>query len=88
MEYLPIAFLLWFCVGVNDLYDVLLYFVIFFFKCEVLERNLFHLFVQHTPLSMLVSSSQECNYQFDNRRKHMTAAQCTEKHLFRPFSHE
>lgn len=42
----------------------------------------------HTPLSMLVSSSQECNYQFDNRRKHMTAAQCTEKHLFRPFSHD
>ncbi|XP_062378186.1 apolipoprotein B-100 [Sardina pilchardus] len=41
----------------------------------------------HTPLSMLVSSSQECNYQFDNRRKHMTAALCTEKHLFRPFSH-
>ncbi|XP_041928257.1 apolipoprotein B-100 [Alosa sapidissima] len=42
----------------------------------------------HTPLSMLVSSSQECNYQFDNRRKHMTAALCTEKHLFRPFSHD
>ncbi|TRY59658.1 hypothetical protein DNTS_027400 [Danionella cerebrum] len=38
--------------------------------------------------SKLISSRQTCNYQFDNRRKHMTEAQCTEKHLFVPFSHE
>uniref|UniRef100_A0A671QY56 Vitellogenin domain-containing protein n=1 Tax=Sinocyclocheilus anshuiensis TaxID=1608454 RepID=A0A671QY56_9TELE len=39
-------------------------------------------------MSKLISSTQTCNYQFDNRRKHMTEAQCTEKHLFIPFSHE
>ncbi|KAL1258348.1 hypothetical protein QQF64_011592, partial [Cirrhinus molitorella] len=39
-------------------------------------------------ISKLISSTQTCNYQFDNRRKHMTEAQCTEKHLFIPFSHE
>nr|XP_694827.7 apolipoprotein B-100 [Danio rerio] len=38
--------------------------------------------------SKLIRSTQTCNYQFDNRRKHMTEAQCTEKHLFIPFSHE
>ncbi|XP_057200382.1 apolipoprotein B-100 [Triplophysa rosa] len=39
-------------------------------------------------ISKLIRSTQTCNYQFDNRRKHMTEAQCTEKHLFIPFSHE
>ncbi|KAL6477969.1 hypothetical protein MHYP_G00138040 [Metynnis hypsauchen] len=39
-------------------------------------------------VSKLISSSQTCNYQFDNRKKHMTEAQCTEKHVFIPFSHE
>ncbi|XP_056122383.1 apolipoprotein B-100 [Rhinichthys klamathensis goyatoka] len=39
-------------------------------------------------ISKLISSTQTCNYQFDNRRKHMTEAQCTEKHIFIPFSHE
>ncbi|XP_066530178.1 apolipoprotein B-100 [Hoplias malabaricus] len=38
--------------------------------------------------SKLISSSQTCNYQFDNKKKHMTEAQCTEKHVFIPFSHE
>ncbi|XP_030645296.1 apolipoprotein B-100 [Chanos chanos] len=42
----------------------------------------------HRALSKTISSTQECNYQFDNRRKHMSAAQCTEKHIFLPFSHE
>uniref|UniRef100_A0AAY4AYW0 Vitellogenin domain-containing protein n=1 Tax=Denticeps clupeoides TaxID=299321 RepID=A0AAY4AYW0_9TELE len=40
------------------------------------------------PLSKLIKSNQECNYQFDNRRKHMTAVLCTEKHIFLPFSHQ
>ncbi|KAK3537618.1 hypothetical protein QTP70_017011 [Hemibagrus guttatus] len=38
--------------------------------------------------SKFITSTQTCNYQFDNRKKHMTEAQCTEKHLFIPFSHE
>ncbi|XP_076833977.1 apolipoprotein B-100 [Brachyhypopomus gauderio] len=39
-------------------------------------------------ISKLIRSTQTCNYQFDNRRKHMTEAQCTESHIFIPFSHE
>uniref|UniRef100_A0A3B1IGJ9 Apolipoprotein B n=1 Tax=Astyanax mexicanus TaxID=7994 RepID=A0A3B1IGJ9_ASTMX len=39
-------------------------------------------------VSKLISSSQTCNYQFDNRKKHMTETQCREKHVFIPFSHE
>ncbi|XP_072545771.1 apolipoprotein B-100 [Salminus brasiliensis] len=39
-------------------------------------------------VSKLISSSQACNYQFDNRKRHMTEAQCREKHVFIPFSHE
>ncbi|KAK2843259.1 hypothetical protein Q7C36_011474 [Tachysurus vachellii] len=39
-------------------------------------------------LSKFITSTQTCNYQFDNRKKHMTEAQCSEKHLFIPFSHE
>ncbi|KAI1895133.1 hypothetical protein AGOR_G00103160 [Albula goreensis] len=42
----------------------------------------------NTPLSKLISSTQSCNYQFDNRRKHMTEATCTEKHILLPFSHQ
>ncbi|KAJ8289514.1 hypothetical protein GJAV_G00002190 [Gymnothorax javanicus] len=41
-----------------------------------------------TPLSKLIGSSQSCSYQFDNKRKHMTATTCTEKHIFLPFSHK
>uniref|UniRef100_UPI003AAA740B apolipoprotein B-100 n=1 Tax=Centroberyx gerrardi TaxID=166262 RepID=UPI003AAA740B len=42
----------------------------------------------HRPMSKLIRSTQDCNYQFDNRRKHMTTAECTEKHIYLPFSHE
>ncbi|KAM9355030.1 apolipoprotein B-100 [Pholidichthys leucotaenia] len=40
----------------------------------------------HSPMSKLISSSQKCNYQFDSRRKHITAAMCSEEHLYLPFS--
>ncbi|XP_056150457.1 apolipoprotein B-100-like [Lampris incognitus] len=40
------------------------------------------------PLSKMISSTQTCNYKFDNQRKHMTGATCTEKHIFMPFSHQ
>ncbi|XP_062864093.1 apolipoprotein B-100 [Trichomycterus rosablanca] len=39
-------------------------------------------------ISKLISGTQTCRYQFDNRRKHMTEALCTEKHVFTPFSHD
>ncbi|KAF7654322.1 hypothetical protein LDENG_00071120 [Lucifuga dentata] len=42
----------------------------------------------HRPMLKLISSTQDCNYQFDNQQKHMTTAKCTEKHIFLPFSHE
>ncbi|KAM4528942.1 apolipoprotein B-100-like [Fundulus diaphanus] len=40
------------------------------------------------PLSKLISSTQTCNYKFDNQKKHMTSGSCTEKHIFLPFSHK
>ncbi|KAM4600709.1 apolipoprotein B-100-like [Polymixia lowei] len=40
------------------------------------------------PLSKMISSTQTCNYKFDNQKKHMTTATCTEKHLLLPFSHQ
>uniref|UniRef100_A0A3Q3W5I2 Vitellogenin domain-containing protein n=1 Tax=Mola mola TaxID=94237 RepID=A0A3Q3W5I2_MOLML len=38
------------------------------------------------PLSKMISSSQTCNYKFDNQKKHMTSGVCTEKHIFLPLS--
>eukprot|EP00064_Thunnus_orientalis_P009740 superscaffoldBa00001255_g9766 len=40
------------------------------------------------PLSKMISSTQTCNYQFDNQKKHMTSGTCTEKHIFLPLSHQ
>ncbi|XP_051951271.1 apolipoprotein B-100-like [Xyrauchen texanus] len=40
------------------------------------------------PLSKLIGSTQTCNYKFDNQKKHMTSATCTEKHIFLPFSYK
>jgi len=42
----------------------------------------------HYPLSKLITSTQSCNYKFDNQKKHMTFGTCTEKHIFLPFSHQ
>lgn len=43
---------------------------------------------QQYPLSKLIGSTQTCNYKFDNQKKHMTSATCTEKHIFLPFSYQ
>uniref|UniRef100_A0A673FPX3 Apolipoprotein B-100-like n=1 Tax=Sinocyclocheilus rhinocerous TaxID=307959 RepID=A0A673FPX3_9TELE len=40
------------------------------------------------PLSKLIGSTQTCNNKFDNEKKHMTSAMCTEKHIFLPFSYQ
>ncbi|XP_075993729.1 apolipoprotein B-100 [Genypterus blacodes] len=50
----------------------------------------------HSPLALLQNlnfnsstsfrSTQACNYQFDNKRKHVTAAECTENHVYAPLS--
>ncbi|XP_053737738.1 apolipoprotein Bb, tandem duplicate 1 [Synchiropus splendidus] len=42
----------------------------------------------HYPLAQLISSSQTCNYKFDNDRKHMTSTACTETHVLLPFSNK
>ncbi|XP_051252201.1 apolipoprotein B-100 [Dicentrarchus labrax] len=42
----------------------------------------------HQPMSKLITSTQDCNYQFDNKGKHITTAMCTEKHIYLPFSNE
>ncbi|XP_071777034.1 apolipoprotein B-100-like [Centroberyx gerrardi] len=42
----------------------------------------------HYPLSKMISSTQTCNYRFDNQRKHMTTGTCTEKHIFLPLSRQ
>ncbi|XP_069573562.1 apolipoprotein B-100-like [Brachyistius frenatus] len=42
----------------------------------------------HSPMSKVITSNQQCNYQFDNKGKHITTAMCTEKHIYLPFSHE
>ncbi|KAK9531434.1 hypothetical protein VZT92_010860 [Zoarces viviparus] len=39
------------------------------------------------PLSKMISSTQTCNYKFDNQKKHMTSGTCAEKHIFLPLSH-
>uniref|UniRef100_UPI0037E98079 apolipoprotein B-100-like n=1 Tax=Semicossyphus pulcher TaxID=241346 RepID=UPI0037E98079 len=40
------------------------------------------------PLSKMISSSQTCDYKFDNQKKHMTSGTCMEKHIFLPLSHK
>ncbi|CAL8271230.1 unnamed protein product [Merluccius merluccius] len=42
----------------------------------------------HQPMAKLFRSTQNCNYQFHNQRKHMTTAVCTETHVYLPFSHK
>ncbi|KAG7510147.1 apolipoprotein B-100 [Solea senegalensis] len=42
----------------------------------------------HHPISKLITSSQDCDYQFDNKGRHITTAKCTEKHIYLPLSHE
>lgn len=44
------------------------------------------LYLQNYPLSKMISSTQTCNYNFDNQKKHMTKGTCTEKHIFLPLS--
>uniref|UniRef100_A0A667YKX4 Apolipoprotein B n=1 Tax=Myripristis murdjan TaxID=586833 RepID=A0A667YKX4_9TELE len=59
-----------------------------FYSRELTNSPLALLQRLHHPISKLIRSTQNCNYQFDNRRKHMTTAECTETHTYLPFSHE
>ncbi|XP_015745395.1 apolipoprotein B-100 [Python bivittatus] len=42
----------------------------------------------NAPLSTLLSSNQHCHYTVDTKKKHVSAAICTEKHLFLPSSYK
>uniref|UniRef100_A0A667Z134 Apolipoprotein B n=1 Tax=Myripristis murdjan TaxID=586833 RepID=A0A667Z134_9TELE len=59
-----------------------------FYSRELTNSPLALLQRLHHPISKLIRSTQNCNYQFDNRRKHMTTAECTETHTYLPFSHD
>ncbi|XP_075304075.1 apolipoprotein B-100 [Odontesthes bonariensis] len=41
----------------------------------------------HKPMSKLITSTQSCSYQFDNKGRHITTASCTERHTYLPFSY-
>uniref|UniRef100_A0A8C5RAB3 Apolipoprotein B n=1 Tax=Laticauda laticaudata TaxID=8630 RepID=A0A8C5RAB3_LATLA len=42
----------------------------------------------NAPLSTLISSNQRCHYTVDTKKKHISEAICTEKHLFLPSSYK
>ncbi|XP_029316837.1 apolipoprotein B-100 [Cottoperca gobio] len=59
-----------------------------FFSRELVSSPLALVQKLHRPLTKLITSTQDCNYKFDNKGKHITAVMCTEKHVYLPFSHE
>ncbi|XP_044022340.1 apolipoprotein B-100 isoform X2 [Siniperca chuatsi] len=59
-----------------------------FYSRELANSPLALLQKLHRPMSKLITSTQDCNYQFDKKGKHITTAMCTEKHIYLPFSHE
>lgn len=46
------------------------------------------IYFQDQPTSKLIRNTQTCNYQFDNKGKHLMAALCTEVHIYSPFTHK
>nr|XP_046268549.1 apolipoprotein B-100 isoform X3 [Scatophagus argus] len=59
-----------------------------FYSRELANSPLALLQKLHNPMSKMITSTQACSYQFDNKGKHITNAMCTEKHIYLPFSHE
>uniref|UniRef100_A0A3B5BD93 Apolipoprotein B-100-like n=1 Tax=Stegastes partitus TaxID=144197 RepID=A0A3B5BD93_9TELE len=59
-----------------------------FYSRELANSPLALLQKLHSPMSKLITSTQNCNYQFDNKGRHITTAMCTEQHVYLPFSHE
>uniref|UniRef100_A0A8C2XEB4 Apolipoprotein B n=1 Tax=Cyclopterus lumpus TaxID=8103 RepID=A0A8C2XEB4_CYCLU len=57
-----------------------------FYRRELVSSPLALLQKLHLPLSKLITSTQNCNYQFDNKGKHIMAAMCKENHIYLPFS--
>ncbi|XP_037341646.2 apolipoprotein B-100 [Pungitius pungitius] len=55
-----------------------------FYSKELVNSPLALLQRMHRPLSKLMTSTQDCNYQFDNKGKHIMVAMCTEKHFYLP----
>ncbi|XP_062253526.1 apolipoprotein B-100 isoform X1 [Platichthys flesus] len=59
-----------------------------FYSRELANSPLALLQKLHHPMSKLITSTQDCDYQFDNRGKHILKVTCTEKHIYLPFSYE
>uniref|UniRef100_UPI001A9946FC apolipoprotein B-100-like n=1 Tax=Gasterosteus aculeatus aculeatus TaxID=481459 RepID=UPI001A9946FC len=55
-----------------------------FYSKELVNSPLALLQRMHRPLSKLITSTQDCNYQFDNQGKHIVVAMCTENHFYEP----
>lgn len=58
-----------------------------FYSRESANSPLALLQTLHRPLSKLITSTQDCNYQFDNKGKHITRAVCKENHIYHPLFH-
>lgn len=43
---------------------------------------------QVQPTSKLMRNTQTCDYQFDNKGKHLVSALCLEEHTYMPFTHK
>ncbi|XP_013912868.1 PREDICTED: apolipoprotein B-100-like, partial [Thamnophis sirtalis] len=52
------------------------------------NEDLTFLTLRNAPLSTLISSNQHCQYTVDTKKKHISEAICTEKHLFLPSSYK
>ncbi|XP_030615071.1 apolipoprotein B-100 [Archocentrus centrarchus] len=59
-----------------------------FYSRELTNSPLALLQKLHSPMSKLITSTQSCSYQFDNRERHITTASCTETHTYLPPSHQ
>nr|XP_057933173.1 apolipoprotein B-100 isoform X2 [Doryrhamphus excisus] len=57
-----------------------------FYSRELTHSPLAMLQKLHILFSKLIMSHQDCNYQFDRKGTHITAALCQEKHTYLPFS--
>ncbi|XP_051941596.1 apolipoprotein B-100 isoform X2 [Hippocampus zosterae] len=56
-----------------------------FYGRELINSPLAFLQKLHRPLSKLITSKQDCNYQFHEKERHIITAMCKEKHIYLPF---
>ncbi|XP_047467540.1 apolipoprotein B-100 [Mugil cephalus] len=59
-----------------------------FYSRELTNSPLALLQKLHSPMSKLITSTQNCYYEFDDEGKFIINGQCREKHIYVPFSHK